>query len=56
MANEPDKIQQGKPPDLAAWGVVVILTEHSKASVTLDARSAGGKVIGPMAYYRIPTD
>lgn len=39
-----------------AWGVVVILTEHPKASVTLDPRSAGGKVIGPMAYYRIPTD
>jgi hypothetical protein len=38
------------------WGVVVILTEHPKAAVTLDPRSAGGQVIGPMAYFRIPTD
>jgi hypothetical protein len=34
----------------------VVLTEHPKAAVTLDPRSAGGKAIGPMSYYRIPTD
>ncbi len=39
-----------------AWGVVVIRTDSPSETVTLDGRSAGGKVIGPMAYYRIPTD
>jgi hypothetical protein len=38
------------------WGVVQIFTKNPRAAVTLDPRSAGGKVIGPMSYYRIPTD
>ena len=38
------------------WGVVQIFTKNPRAAVTLDSRSAGGKVIGPMSYYRIPTD
>lgn len=38
------------------WSVVQIFTKNPKAAVTLDPRSAGGKVIGPMSYYRIPTD
>jgi hypothetical protein len=38
------------------WGVVQIFTKNPKAAVTLDPRSAGGSVIGPMSYYRIPTD
>jgi hypothetical protein len=38
------------------WGVVQIFTKNPRAAVTLDPRSAGGSVIGPMSYYRIPTD
>jgi hypothetical protein len=38
------------------WGVTQIFTKNPSAAVTLDPRSADGSVIGPMSYYRIPTD
>jgi hypothetical protein len=38
------------------WGVVQIFVKSPRAAVTLYPRSAGGSVLGPMSYYRIPTD
>jgi hypothetical protein len=56
IAGQPHQLVAPHHYPRTVWGVVQIFTKNPRAAVTLDPRSAGGSVIGPMSYYRIPTD